>query len=188
MIERLDELTMKQFIDMNCGKLDVLGSGSPFELAVKREQLLVEYRAIVDNPGLMAMVTSHEFEIKAKGRVVLYKICRNLIDIKAYDEVRSILDIYGIHGEDNEKIGTQISSLLKRSEFEYKRILEHKDTEIAEPISEKSIRDGYAAEIASIMAYYKMPLDINNVSASVYAHLVAQANMEIRRKTEALNH
>ena len=45
-----------------------------------------------------------------------------------------------------------------------------------------NVRESYDTEIAFIMTYFKMNIDINIISAGIYANMVRQADNEIRRK------
>ena len=44
------------------------------------------------------------------------------------------------------------------------------------------MRESYDAEIAFIMTYYKMNIDVNVVSAGIYANMVRQAEREIKHR------
>ena len=46
----------------------------------------------------------------------------------------------------------------------------------------QNIRESYDAEIAFIMTYYKMNIDVNVVSAGIYANMVRQAEREIKHR------
>ena len=46
----------------------------------------------------------------------------------------------------------------------------------------QNMRESYDAEIAFIMTYYKMNIDVNVVSAGIYANMVRQAEREIKHR------
>lgn len=184
MIERLDQITIAQFIDMTCGDCKMLGEGTPEQLSEIRSRLMSEYRSIVDPAGVSAMLTKKESMAKIGGKIAMLRICENMLKMDCYDDVAETLRIYGAVPKSNDAIGQQIFTMLNTAEYELKRCVDA-DNETPPP-TEDEVRKGYASEIAGVMSYFKMPLDIYSVNAMVYANLIVQANRQIKAKMSAV--
>ena len=48
-----------------------------------------------------------------------------------------------------------------------------------------AIRASFDSEIAFVMTYFKMQIDIHTINAAVYANIVQRANTEIRLRTRS---
>jgi len=95
MKEKLEQLTLSQFVDLVCGDTGVLlGNneiGNPNKLAVATRSIVLEYRAIAD-PGATGSYFKHvEDWIKAKMNVIIFTMCGNLVSLKQYGRAREVL-------------------------------------------------------------------------------------------------
>ena len=188
MITKLEELTAAQFIDLVCGNTDVLHPkremvpDSKLSEAVK--SIVFEYRKIVDEAGANDYLMRMRNLTRAKTLIVIFKMCQNLVSLNQYDRVREILTECGIKAgamSDN-RLKAEIVSRLERSRKEVKRYEEDdKDTsEITD------IRKSFDEQTAAMMAHFKFQIDTSTMKATLYAHLVARFNREIKAQLEAL--
>lgn len=96
----------------------------------------------------------------------------------AYDAVMEILKGYGYAGLTKANVESKVKSLLNSAKYEGKRIEDSKYD--FSKISESEIRAYFNKEIAFLMTFFKMPLDVKNMSASVYANIVYRACEQIK--------
>ena len=157
MIERLNQITLSDFIELSCGNYACLLSDckSMSESTLKEiaSKLLVEYRSIVNPSNMKAMVMDKEDMLKERAKLLSLRICQALVSLGFYDDVRQVLGQLNVE---------------RRSE-------EHKGSK-ATP---EQIRSSFDAEIAFLMTFFKMSIDSRVISAAVYANIVHQADVEI---------
>lgn len=180
---RLNQLTMAEFIDLHCGDCSVLlenGEHIPEEeLKKKTTDLIFEYRNIVDPVGVKSTLLEYEEALRSNTKIVFFQVCKKLVSINAIDEVKEILMMYGINltSATNEKVAQLVEQELKAALHNKERndaIRENTEEDESLNTPDK-IRASYDAEIASLMGFYKMSIDIHNISAAVYANLLVQA-------------
>lgn len=180
---RLNQLTMAEFIDLHCGDCFVLlESGERISeegLRKKATDLIFEYRSIVDPVGVKTTLLEYEEVLRDNTKIVFFQVCKKLVSINAIDEVKEILLTYGIDltSATDEKVAQIVEKELKTALYNKERNDTMRgDTEDDESLNTSDkIRASYDAEIASLMGYYKMSIDIHNISAAVYANLLVQA-------------
>ncbi len=82
---------------------------------------------------------------------------------------------------DDNQVKEKLEYMLRTAIFEHKRNEERRLEENRE--SKKStpeeIRASFDSEIAFIMTFFKMSIDLNNTNAAVYANIFHQADVEI---------
>ena len=190
MIERLDQLSLSDFIDLIAGDNSVLfESGDTVDndtLNLCASKLMTKYRAIVNPTGTKAMLVEHEDITKERMNILCLRICQTLISLDAYDDVRDILLQMGIDASSliDDQVKSKVDELLRTALFEQKRnenMRANEDAGADKPTPDQ-IRSSFDAEIAFMMTYFKMPIDIRTTSAAVYANIVHQADVDIRRK------
>lgn len=95
MIERLNQLSLYDFIELSCGDCSVLLSPdediNEMELKKRSSDLIIEYKKITNPSGLKSVLVDREDMIKERARVLLFKVCISLIAIDAYEDVRETL-------------------------------------------------------------------------------------------------
>ena len=183
MIEKLEQLTVDQFIDLVCGKVNVvLGKHevcSPEKIAITVRNIIIEYRDIADPGDVAGFIRNIEEWIKARMGVILWTMVSNLVMFKDYDKARAVLDMYGLPSSSwNEKrIEGEVKSRLAKSQ----RLLEEVEAE-REKQSEDidKIRSQFDGQTAALMAHFKFQIDTSTMRATIYAHLVARHNAEIK--------
>lgn len=187
---KLHELSISQFIDLICGEKTVLlenGEKAPDEVLHQfSTDIISSYRLITDNANLKSQLMDKEDNIKLKIRIVILIMCQNLVNCKAYDEVRTLLELIDESAQhlDNSDLSSKLEELLRFALFEQLRN-EEKKSEDADSDSRPSaddIRSSFYAEVAFLMTYFKMNIDMNVVNAMIYANMVHQADGEIRAK------
>lgn len=188
MKERLEQLTIAKFIDLICGDMNVLlGSheiGNPNKLIVATRNIVLEYRAIADPGGTNSYFKHVEDWIKAKMNIIIFTMCDNLTALKQFGRVREVLVAYGLSASDwsDGRVNGTVQSRLAQA----KREVEDMESENEKIVSERDkIRSQFDAQTATLMAHFKFQIDPNTIKASLYAHLVARHNREVKAQMVA---
>ena len=186
MIERLNQISLSDFIDISCGEyLCVLSeneSNSEEELKERASKLIIDYRNINNPSGVKALILDKEDIMKERTHLLLLRICQTLIAVCSFDEVREVLMQMEVnaHNMDNEQLKSKLDYMLHIAIFEQKRNEERRVEEHSEKkATPEQIRSSFDSEIAFLMTYFKMNIDVHAVSAAVYANIVHQADVEI---------
>lgn len=182
MKERLEQLTLSQFVDLVCGDTSVLVGehevADPNKLAIAIRNIVLEYRAIADPGGTGSYFKHVEDWIKAKINVIIFTMCQNLVTLQQFSRVRSILEDYGLPASDwsKKRIAGTIQAKLEQSQRELNDL--EVENESLNNEREK-IRSQFDAQTASLMAHFKFQIDPETIKATLYANLVARHNREI---------
>lgn len=189
---QLHELSISQFIDLICGDKTVLlenGEKAPDEVLHQvSTDIISSYRLITDNANLKSQLMDKEDDVKLKIRIVILIMCQNLANCKAYDEVRPLLDLLDENAQhlDDSGLSSKLEELLRFALFEQHRNEEKKSEDAASDSDSRpsadDIRSSFYAEVAFLMTYFKMNIDMNVVNAVIYANMVHQADSELRAK------
>lgn len=185
MRNRLNELSMAAFIELSCGDTSVLlDENEETDKAVLehvRSELIAEYKSIVNPAGMKSLLIEKEDESKLKAKILMFRICVSLCSLGDYDLARGVMEEYDSGYRKSDKdMEKDIDKRLREAEFMQKRISSSKEPYT--PPTDKEIRDSFDKEIASIMTYFKMPVDIHTTNAAVYANIVCQAMEDMKRK------
>lgn len=185
MINRLNELSMAAFIELSCGNTSVLLDGDEDTdkavLEHVRSELIAEYKTITNPSGMKSILIEKEDESKLKGRILMLRICSSLCSLGDYGLCKAVMAEYETgYARDGEQMAADVNKRLRDAEFMLKRITTSKEPYV--PPTEKEIRDSFDREIATLMTYFKMPVDIHKTSAAVYANIVCQAMEDMKRK------
>lgn len=187
MITKLEELTTAQFIDLVSGNTDVLHPKreivSDAKLSEAVQTIVFEYRSIVDESGTKGFINRMGMLTKSKTLIVIFKMCRNLLELKQYQQVREIMNECGIRttSMSDSRLVAEVNSRLERANKEVERLVGKEDVpEITD------IRKSFDEQTAAMMAHYKFQIDTSTMKATLYAHLVARFNREIKAQMEAL--
>lgn len=193
MIERLNQLSLYDFIELSCGDCTVLlspGEGiSEVELKKRSSDLIIEYKRITNPSGLNSVLMDREDMVKERTRVLLFKLCVSLIAIGAYEDVRETLAMlsYDMKSMSDEQVKSKVEELLRSALFEQKRSDEIRSDNETEKATPEQIRSSFDAEIAFIMTFFKMNIDVRNINAAVYANIVHQAEIEVNMRKKVSN-
>ncbi len=190
MITRLDQLTMAQFIDLSCGKTEILisecekGNKLSSEIPKVMGRILYEYCCIADKAGAKRYLAEAKRRIKTEGEAKLLTMCNNLVGLGLYDEVRIILAEYGIKVESmsDQRVAAEVSSRLERA----RRAVEKIRTEEDLAPDEQAIRKSFDGQTATLMAHFKFQIDTSTMKATIYAHLVDRYNREVEAQISAM--
>lgn len=188
MITKLEELTAAQFIDLVCGDTSVLLSKheivSPGKVAIVTRDIVSKYHSLADEAAFKRHISRIVDIITIKTEIVLYSICNALIAVKEYPSAREILKSAGIKVErmSDQRLTAEVKSRYQRAKFNAEKSAtdEEKTIEVAD------IRKAFDEQTAAMMAHYKFQIDTSTMKATLYAHLVARFNREVKAQMEAL--
>ncbi len=189
MKEKLEGLTLSQFVNLVCGDTSVLLDrheiGNPNKLAIATRNIVLEYRAIADSGGTGSYFKHVEDWIKAKMNVIIFTMCNNLISLKQYGRAREVLLEYGLSasGWPDSRVDGIIHAKLAQSQRELDDLEAENEKVIAE---RENIRAQFDAQTASLMAHFKFQIDPDIIKATLYANLVARHNREIKAQIAAM--
>lgn len=189
MIEKLEQLTVAQFVDLICGDTTVLLGkrevAVPAKLTDMARNIVLEYRMIADEAGAKAYLSYAEELVKAKIEVTIYTICNNLAKLGEHGRVREVLIEYGINAESmiDQRVTAEVKSRLERAKNSVEKLEKEAESEVEK---QGDIRTEFDAQTAQLMAYYKFQIDTATMKATVYAHLVARHNREIKAQLAAM--
>ena len=119
MIERLNQITLNDFIELSCGNYACLLSDREFvsESTLKEiaSKLLIEYRSIVNPPNMKAMVMDKEDMLKERAKLLSLRICQTLVSLGFYDDVRQVLEQLNVDSRNmsDEQVTSTICFILQ---------------------------------------------------------------------------
>lgn len=162
MIERLNQITLNDFIELSCGNYACLlsdrGSVSESTLKEMASKLIIEYRSIVNPSGMQAMIMDKEDMVKERAKLLSLRICQTLVSLGFYDDVRQVLDQLNVDTRNmsDEQVISKIDYLLHSAIFEQKRNEERRSEEHkGSKATPEQIRSSFDAEIAFLMTFFK---------------------------------
>lgn len=187
----LSQLTLAQFIDLECGNLEVLKDShhevvSPQRLAEVRGDISREFQSIASPSSYKSMVIGREKVSKLRAKAILFGALMSLAEIEAFDDVRRLMGNAGFdcsHFGD-EKLKVVVEQQLNDVTFELKRM--GLDAPSHEDVTPESIRRSYEGMVADLMIAYKMSIDIETIRASVFASMIHKANEMAKAMNEKI--
>lgn len=183
MIERLEQLTMSDFISLLDGDTSVLTPDdekvTEAEKAIAIRNILFEYREISDPVGMRSYLSETEELIKAKISRQIFAICIDLLSLGFDAYACRIFDEIGInHAKMNGNMLLAVAkSSLKKAES---TISEIEKTRSAGNEIKTDVRRHFDEQTASMMSHFKFQIDPSNMKATLYAHLFARFIREIK--------
>lgn len=182
MIERLDQLTLQQLIDLSCGDKSVLihGDEKPeeMELSNRASSIMSEYKTIASPVQSKIEMSEKEKLSKLGIKSRCASICMYLCSQGRADLARQVLVEINVDADSlktDEDIIRHCQSILGEVEFEVGRIAERKEKRKGSGMrSPDATRRSWYSEIASVMSVFRMSIDLNT-NAAIYANLVHQA-------------
>lgn len=180
----LDDITVSQFIDILCGNAEALGDGVQDPQAVARD-LVAQYRQIADPAGLKSYLSESEGVSKARCNVVLYTICEILCDLERFENVREVLMEAGVRTSNmkDSMVRATVRARLEKARNDLKR--KEKEEEETEK-REVDVRRDFDEQTAALMAHFRFQIELTTMKATLYAHLVARFQREIKAREAAL--
>lgn len=182
MITTLSRLNMYDFIELLCGNNRVLLEDGDNDSMLENvaSELIYQYQCIVNPSGIESALLEKEEKIKIKYRITIAKILKALMSIDAIEDVIELLKEMGYYVNERDKISSKIDRMIAESEYMKKRIDDNSHTSGKKNTTD--VRASFDREIAFLMTYFKMNIDTRNITAGVYANMVHQADVEIKRK------
>lgn len=180
MKKSLSELTLAEFIDMECGNLDVLKERhevvNPKRLAKAREHISNEFQRIASPSSYKSMMVDREKKDKMRLKALFFGTLKSLVEIEVLDDVRKLLGEYGIPCTNftDDRVRREVTQQLNAINFELKR--QGLDTPKQPDVTPDEIRRSYEDMVADLMIINKMSIDMNTIPASVFASMVRKAN------------
>lgn len=191
---RLSELTLADFIEMECGNLEVLKGRHevvPRERLVKaRYDISNEFQSIASPSSFKSMVIGRGKKTKLRVKVMFFSALKALVEMSALDDVRRLLTAYGIDcsGFDDARLTAEVNQQLNAATFDLKRMgIDGKDESVTTP---DEVRKCYEGMVADLMIANKMSIDIDTIRASVFASMIHKANeiaKALAAKTKKVN-
>lgn len=188
---RLSQLTLAQFVDLECGELDVLKERHevvPMERLIEtRCAIATEFHAIASPASYKSMLVSREKKSKLRAKAILFSGLKSLVDIDALTEVRELMMSAGIDcgGFDDKRLRSEVEQLLNSVTFELKRM--GLDAPKSADVSPDDIRRGYEDMVADLMIINRMNIDMESIRASVFASMINKANEMAKALNEKVN-
>lgn len=190
---RLSDLSLAEFIDMECGDLYVLKDRheivTPEKLAKTRSEISHEFQSIASPSSFKSMLIDRDRKGKMRVKALFFGVLKSLIKIEAYSDVRDLLTKYGVDCRDRDDawIEREVMAQLNSVTFELKRMgVEVQKEQQSTP---DDIRKGYEGMVADLMIANKMSIDIYTIRASVFASMIHKANemaKELNAKIKSL--
>ena len=85
MIERLNQISLIDFIELSCGNYVCLlsdeKSAPESELKEIASKLIIEYRSIVNPSGMKAVIMDKEDMVKERAKLLSLRICQTLVSV-----------------------------------------------------------------------------------------------------------
>lgn len=182
MIERLDQLKLKDLIELSCGDYSVLIEHDEVptveEFTSSTARIMAEYKFIATPVQAKMELAESErlskLNIKEKCARISILICE-----QGHSEMaKNILVELGVseqHLSTESAIEARCQSIIGEVEYEKKRIGEMNGRRNGKmKQSPEQIRKSWLAEVASVMSVFKMNIDLT-INAAIYANLVHQA-------------
>lgn len=184
MKKHLDELTVNQFVSLVSGDISVLGKAheifSEKEAHLAMRNIIFEYKEITDPSGMKGYIMNAEDLIKANCSVKVFTMCDNLVSLGEYKRVAEILEVAGIvcRQMSDKRLAAEVKSRLNRAK---KRAAEIEDNIAGDKdANPQELRKLFDEQTATLIAHYKFQIDTGSMKASIYAHLIARLNREVK--------
>jgi len=180
---RLDELTLREYVELRCGNhVEGVSEENAYNIQM-------EYAKIVNATEVKQIVTKETKRTKSKVKLNVLRIAQVVLRLGYVDDALRLINEIdsSITETDHDKLDAWLTSKIGFVEFGIKRDADIEEKNAArETVEERAspdeIRESFFAEVASIMSYHKMSISMDQISASVYAHLVEQTNREIQSR------
>lgn len=185
---RLDQLTLRDLIELSCGDSSVLlDKGETPSEQVKIDcarQILAEYKELASpNQAKKDMIEAEELtKLRMKDKCL--RICLALCSQERHDMARDVLielDVKPNLIDTDEKVQQRCKAMLADVEYEIKRIEELNEEDARKKVANpEDARKTWYSEIAFVMSMLKMSIDPEVVNAAIYANLVHAATERSR--------
>ncbi|MGX8696137.1 MAG: hypothetical protein ACSW8D_07130 [Prevotella sp.] len=178
---RLDQLTLKELIELSCGDYTVLCENDELlvdsDVLPKVKAILSEYKSIASPTQARVELMDSEKLSKFQMKEKCARICILLCAHGRHDLAREVLLQLGIeerHIASDEAVMERCQAIIGEVKYETERIAERKAKKVKSRSAEQTRREWYG-EIASVMGVFHMNIDPSHTNAAIYANLVHQA-------------
>lgn len=176
MVNRLDQVSLADFIEICAGNYTAVGHDETIA-----SKLIADYNEIVNEREVKSKIADMAVYEKARCKLGLLAVCKDLITMfNDVDKVRECFEIAKFPPQTDKKA---YLAFIEREMAAVRLVIKrweknHENGEKEEEVGERNVRSEFSSQIASLMAFFKMSIDLNNTNAMVYAHLVAQAHKQ----------
>lgn len=194
MIERLDQIMLKDFIELSCGNPKVLLEkhevANDEQMLKRASELMDEYKSIASPNKAKVDLIDAEDGTKLTMRERCAHILVMLCEMKHPEmtlEILKELDIDTSSLDTDEKIQSRCQALLNEAKFDLERFNEQQKEKGGKRGKKdaNSVRKAFNSEIAYVMATLRMSIDPAITNAAIYANLVRQAGERAKAMAKA---
>ena len=183
-IERLDQLTLQEFVDIACGDLSLINGDE--SLAAR---LVMQYKKVSDPSDFRRSITDRAVIMKCRGSILFYALLRMLLEMGEEKEVRALLLDLGkrkVSEYPLDRMRMSVDSLYEHARVELKRAEDTMEKEVG-TVTPDEMRQTFFSETATIMKVLKVSIDVSTINALVYANLRHQADEHIKETLRQFN-
>lgn len=194
MIERLDQLMLKDLIELSCGNANVLLErhevGEEKKMLRLAARLMDEYKSIASptkaKVDLIDAEDGQKLMMREKCARILVMLCEQKHSEMTIDVLKE-LDIDTESLTTPEKITSRCKALLNEAVYDLERYEEQQDEKRKRKgVSDADrVRRSWNSEIAHVMTTLRMSIDPATTNAAIYANLVNQANQRVKALAKA---
>lgn len=178
MIERLDQLTLHDLIELSCGDLSPLGIEDELEATKTANRIMEDYLSMSQPIKAKVRLSERESDTKMAMREKCLRICMLLVELGHSEKSKEVLMLLGVddvHLKDAHAIRVRCKAMLDDVQFEIRRAKEAEQQKPMPNQSPEQTRKAWYSEMAFVMSMLKMAFDPKTMNAAVYANLVHQA-------------
>ena len=184
MIERLDQLTLQNLIDLSCGDRSVLlvGDEKPTEeeMIERAARLLDEYKSLASPSQAKIDMLEAEELLKLRMKEKCLRLCFALCSQDRPDMAKIVLIDLDVNEDlitTDEKVQTRCKAMLDEVVYEIKRHEELSQEKVTKKVTKtEDVRKSWYSEIAFVMSMLKTSIDPATLNAAIYANLVHSAS------------
>lgn len=181
---RLDQLTLRDLIELSCGDSSVLldneESITDSVLNTCARQILAEYKELASPSQAKIDMLEAEELLKLRMKEKCLRLCFALCSQDRPDMARDVLlelDVSPHLIDTDEKVKTRCKAMIDEVVYEIKRHEELSQEKVTKIVTKtQDIRKSWYSEIAFVMSMLKTSIDPATLNAAIYANLVHSAS------------
>ena len=180
-IERLDQLTMGQFLDIACGDYRLLGGDMK-----RAAEIIGDFRRISNPADYEAALSRGVQQAMRRAKILLYSVLLALLSMDGEAEVKKILGELG-RTRTTPMDAERLRRFLEQQELSERAAYERERNEDDEkPVDAKQLRADFYTEVSVLMRHFKMAIELQSINAEVYANLRHQADEDAKAMRAAM--
>lgn len=179
MIERLDQMTLADLIEVSCGDMKPLGCEDDAEAFKVANKIINEYLSIAQPQRAKMHLNDDEEVTKLAMREKCLKILMLLCEMGHPGRAKEVLLELGVseaHLKDDHAIQVRCRAMLDEVRYEIRRLQEQRKNDADKLKSHEDTRKAWYSEIAFVMSTLKTAIDPATLNAAIYANLVHAAS------------